>query len=223
MTADICGDLDEKNLADIQRKIFVMDANPILASGIASALASSEHLSSFVVSIHPTVDYDVIDCGTSDILILDPTQLLQKTKSSQRCFQDVAKATSLIGYCSDISTEDLSGFRADGFRAVLPKFVFGEELVRIVCAVAFGGEYFHESYQDSRSFAKEAYRDVDLTDREIAVLRNLAMGVSIKQIAAILEISAKTVDTYKARANRKLNLSSRADIVQFAIRSGWMN
>lgn len=216
-------DLRDEKPAVKQKKIFVMDSNPILASGMASILAESEYLSSFLVSVHPVADYDLLDCGPSDILILDPTQLLQASQSPQGFFHDRAKATSLIGYCSDISTEDLGSFRIDGFRAMMPKFVLGEELVRIVCAVAFGGEYFHESYQDSRSFAKEAMRDVDLTDREIAVLRNLAMGVSIKQIAAILEISAKTVDTYKARANRKLNLSSRADIVQFAIRSGWMN
>ena len=62
----------------------------------------------------------------------------------------------------------------------------------------------------------------DLTPREEEVLRHLALGSSMKEIAAVLNISTKTVDTYRTRANLKLNHRTRADIVRFAIKSGWM-
>lgn len=200
-----------------------MESNPILADGLASALMNSPHLSKYLICIEKTSNYGDLDCQISDILIIDPKQVLQSLHAAHGVFQERAKATSLIGYCNDISDDYLERFKDDGFRAILPKFVSGEELARIVCAVAFGGQYFHETGCRNGAGATEDITAVDLSERELAVLRKLAMGISMKQIAAYLDISTKTVDTYKNRAIRKLNLTSRADIVQFAIKSGWMN
>jgi DNA-binding NarL/FixJ family response regulator len=61
-----------------------------------------------------------------------------------------------------------------------------------------------------------------LTDREEAVLRYVAMGLATKEIAADISLSQKTVETYKSRAVKKLSLSSRSEIVQYAIRNGWL-
>jgi DNA-binding NarL/FixJ family response regulator len=61
-----------------------------------------------------------------------------------------------------------------------------------------------------------------LTDREASVLRYLARGLTTKEIAARLELSSKTIETYKSRAAEKLNLNTRADIVRFASAQGWL-
>ena len=60
-----------------------------------------------------------------------------------------------------------------------------------------------------------------MSDREPEVLRLIARGYSNKEVAAQLELSVKTVDTYKARCMEKLELHSRADIVRFALQQGW--
>lgn len=206
-----------------QKRIFIMESNPILADGLASALIKSPHLSTYLICIEPVSTYRDLGCQASDILIIDPKQVLQGQHPLRGFFQERAKITALVGYCNDISDECLEMFKNDGFRAILLKSVLGGELARIVCAVAFGGQYFHEAGDRNDAGATEDITAVDLSERELAVLRKLAMGISMKQIAAYLDISAKTVDTYKNRASRKLNLTSRADIVQFAIKSGWMN
>lgn len=61
-----------------------------------------------------------------------------------------------------------------------------------------------------------------LSEREGAVLRLIAQGYSNKEIAAQLDLSVKTVETYKARAMEKLNLGSRVDIVRYATERGWL-
>lgn len=61
-----------------------------------------------------------------------------------------------------------------------------------------------------------------LSDRETEVLQLIAQGHSNKEIAARLEISVKTVETYKARSMEKLGLSGRADIVRLALDRGWL-
>jgi DNA-binding NarL/FixJ family response regulator len=62
-----------------------------------------------------------------------------------------------------------------------------------------------------------------LSEREGAVLRLIAHGYSNKEIATRLDLSIKTVETYKARAMEKLNLDSRVDIVRYAVDQGWLS
>lgn len=57
-----------------------------------------------------------------------------------------------------------------------------------------------------------------LTSRERQILRLLADGLSGKEIAARLKLSAKTVDAHKCNLMRKLDIHNRADLVKYAIR-----
>jgi DNA-binding NarL/FixJ family response regulator len=64
--------------------------------------------------------------------------------------------------------------------------------------------------------------DGDLTPRETSVIRLVARGHSINEIADYLDVSPKTVESAKAQAIRKLGLTDRVEIVRYAIRRGWM-
>lgn len=59
-----------------------------------------------------------------------------------------------------------------------------------------------------------------LSDRELQVLKHLAEGRTSREIALELHLSAKTVDTYRARLLTKLNLNTTADLIRFALRHG---
>ena len=62
-----------------------------------------------------------------------------------------------------------------------------------------------------------------LSPREEMVLKLFAFGFSTKEIAAELQVSSKTVQTYKARASEKLELRSRVAIVKYGYSSGWFS
>jgi two-component system response regulator NreC len=62
----------------------------------------------------------------------------------------------------------------------------------------------------------------DVSEREEEVLRQIARGYSNKEIAARLSLSVKTVEAHKANGMRKLGLTARNDIVNYAIFRGWM-
>ena len=62
----------------------------------------------------------------------------------------------------------------------------------------------------------------ELSEREKEVLILLAWGYTNKEIAAELRLSGKTVETYKVRIGEKLGLRSRTEMVQHALRQGWM-
>jgi DNA-binding NarL/FixJ family response regulator len=62
-----------------------------------------------------------------------------------------------------------------------------------------------------------------LSEREREVLRLLAQGCSYARIAELLFLSTKTVETYRTRLGRKLNLRDRADLVQYALAAGLLD
>ncbi len=59
-----------------------------------------------------------------------------------------------------------------------------------------------------------------LSERERAVLKGLAEGLSYKELAAELGVSVKSIDTYRARLVKKLGCSNRAELLRYAIHSG---
>jgi DNA-binding CsgD family transcriptional regulator len=61
-----------------------------------------------------------------------------------------------------------------------------------------------------------------LSNREEEVLRLIARGLTNKEVAARLDLSVKTAETYKARGMEKLGVKGRAGLVGHAIRSGWL-
>ena len=208
------------------RTISVVEDNPVLSDGIRNLLEGDRHLSGFLVKSERITDLLSLDSHTPDIAIVDPWQQVERKKVSTRSLSVLAESTSLIAYCTDFDAADARALGLIGFRAIVPKTVGGAELVRIVCAVAFGGVYLHEGFViEKQNNINDMGLDgklSELTEREIEVLRQVALGSSMKEIAALLQISAKTADTYKTRANKKLNLTSRSDIVRFAISSGWL-
>ena len=62
-----------------------------------------------------------------------------------------------------------------------------------------------------------------ITDRELEVFNLIAKGNSIKEIADILCLSKKTVETYQTHLKEKLNLPTATELRKFAIMELWLN
>jgi DNA-binding NarL/FixJ family response regulator len=104
-----------------------------------------------------------------------------------------------------------------------------EELTRAIRVAALGGTYIDPAVAGTvvQGFVGQSASSLPsssgtLSEREADVLRLIANGLPNKEIAARLDISVKTVETYRGRAVEKLGLSSRADIVRYAIGRGWL-
>ena len=106
----------------------------------------------------------------------------------------------------------------------------GDDLIRAIRAVAAGNLHFDPALasqaltgQAGDSPHNAGLRAGELSEREKEVLILLAWGYSNKEIAGDLRLSTKTVETYRVRINEKLGLRSRTEIVQYALRQGWLN
>jgi two-component system response regulator NreC len=110
---------------------------------------------------------------------------------------------------------------ANGF---LRKADSGDELVRAV-RVAMSGEIYHRpetatAVMETLAANSATSREPALNKRELSVLKWIADGLSYKEIADQLCVSAKSVEYYRARLVKKTGFTTRAELVRYAVRIG---
>ncbi len=98
-----------------------------------------------------------------------------------------------------------------------------DELVRAVRAAAVGETYLTPRLGARMASEPEIGRPDDLSEREAEVLRLIALGHTNAEIAEQLFLSVRTVETHRAHIQQKLNLTSRAELVRYAMERGLMN
>lgn len=164
-----------------------------------------------------------------DVIIMDLTMPelngLQATERLRQDFPEI-KVIALTVHEDENYLRKLCQAGASGY--VLKRSA-GDELVNAIHKVMDGGVYFDASLaskvlvtQLAETHPGDPPHHFELSDREKEVLVLFAWGHSNKEIAAKLNISVKTVETYRARIGEKLNLKSRTDIVRYALLQGWL-
>lgn len=105
-----------------------------------------------------------------------------------------------------------------------------DELVRAIRIIAAGGNYLDPSltgkvfdgFRSPRNRLRGETDGAPLTARESETLRHIALGYRNQEIADKINVSVKTVEAHKSSAMKKLNISSRREIIRYAILQGWM-
>ncbi len=127
-----------------------------------------------------------------------------------------------------LSMQDDPRYVREAFGAGASGYVLKEaadaELVAAIREVAGGGNYVHPAL-GARLVAAEAEAQAraesdPLSDREREVLRLLALGHTNQEIAKMLYISVRTAETHRAHIMQKLRLSTRAELVHYALAQG---
>ena len=98
-----------------------------------------------------------------------------------------------------------------------------DDLVEAIQAVLRGDRFISPAVAHNEAIVERRSANLDkraLSEREAEVLRRLAEGQRIKEIADALNLSAKTVETYRSRIMLKLGIDNLPDLVKFAIRAG---
>ena len=111
-----------------------------------------------------------------------------------------------------------------GAAGYLTKSTAPEQLVAAVTKVLRGGRYISESVADRLAAdaggPAAASPHERLSDREFDVMRGIASGRSVSEIAAQMHLSVKTVSTYRTRLLEKMHMSSNAELTRYALEAG---
>ena len=127
-----------------------------------------------------------------------------------------------------LSMQDDPSYVREAFAAGASGYVLkeaaDEEVVAAVREIANGGRYVHPALGarmvTAEAEARAAAEADPLSEREREVLRLLALGHTNQEIAKMLYISVRTAETHRAHIMQKLRLSSRAEIVRYALSQG---
>jgi len=164
-----------------------------------------------------------------DLIIMDVSMPeMNGAKATERLKQELPDTKVLAltvhednGYLRQLMKAGASGY--------VLKRAAAEDLIHAIRAIAGGGVYIDPAMMSKvmagstrKRSLNDALNNNTLSERETEVLRLIALGYSNKEIAAQLEISIKTVETYKSRLMEKLDLHSRVDIVRYALQQGLM-
>jgi DNA-binding NarL/FixJ family response regulator len=164
-----------------------------------------------------------------DIVLMDISMPGLNGADATRKIKEECPDIKVLALTAQRATAYLDELLKAGASGYVLKQVAFHELIQAICIVANGGIYLDkesqqhiaDSYLD-RGVLKGEARGKPLTEREAEVLPLIANGHTNKEIARKLDVSVKTVETHKANSMRKLNLRSRAELVNYARDRGWL-
>lgn len=212
-------------------KVVLVDDHAIVRAGLKAVLGSATDIQIVgegssgkdAVALAERVDPDVI------VMDLSMGEMDGATATRELVGKGVrSKILILTMHAEDSYLVALLEAGASGY---LVKSAADRELIDAVRAVAAGDIYMQPSA--ARALANQIMKKgaqtddrtkyEKLTDREKAVLQQVAGGYSAPEIGEKLFISPKTVDTYKQRINEKLGFAHRSDYVDFALKLGLLS
>lgn len=152
-----------------------------------------------------------------------------------------AEATAeIVATCPDVRVLALSRHAdqaslrrmlAAGASGYVVKRAAAQDLIGAMRSVLAGGTYVDpmlagalvaRAIQPERAAPAGTRRTGLLSEREEAVLRQIAWGKSNKEVATALGISVKTAEGYRANGLDKLKLRTRSDVLRYALAQGWL-
>ena len=205
-------------------RVLIVDDHAIVRSGLRHVLDAEEGIE--VVGEAGDAQHAVFETRAQkpDVVLMD---VVMPGKSGIEAIPEVLKdapdAKVLV-----LSMQDDPRYVREAFAAGAAGYILKEaadtDVVAAVREVAAGGHYVHPSLGARMVAAdaeerKRAAAD-PLSDRERDVLRLLALGHTNQEIAAQLYISVRTAETHRAHIMQKLGLTTRAQLVRYAIGQG---
>lgn len=162
--------------------------------------------------------------GTLDVVVLD---LSMPGRSGFDLLAEIRHREPKVPVLvMSLHAEDQYAVRAlrAGASGYLTKSAAPEQLVTAVTKIMKGGRYVSdliaEKLAAEATGASGDARHERLSDREFDVMRGIASGSSVSEIAATMHLSVKTVSTYRTRLLDKMGMSNNAELTRYALEHG---
>jgi two-component system, NarL family, invasion response regulator UvrY len=205
-------------------KVLLADDHSIVREGLRRVLEDSNEIKVIAEAADGETAFDQAMEKKPDVAVID---------ISMPGMDGLEVVTRMTGYCPDIPVliltmhdEEQYVIRAieAGAMGYVTKQSAPEQLVAAVKKINDGGRYLTEKASEALALRViRGHKDKSLTEslsmRELQVLRKLAIGNTNREIAISYNISVKTVDTYRARILKKLNIRNNTELSRYAIQN----
>jgi len=206
-------------------RVLVLDENPVLVDGLSFLINSTRQLKALALTQRDVNLTEAIKRLAPQVIVADPGYLDRSLRDCEMELKELRTMARIIAYCDARDTLPGETYIAKGYSGVVTKTVASPKLLRAIKSINAGDIVIDESVLALSENANNSIIDLEqnkLSNQEELVLRYVALGKAMKEIAADIQLSTKTVETYKYRAIKKLSLRTRSDIVNYAISVGWL-
>jgi two-component system invasion response regulator UvrY len=204
-------------------RALIADDHAVVRQGLKQILGDTPEM---VVAGEATNGQEVLDkirAETWDVVVLDIS--LPDRSGLDILKQLRSERPKLPVLVLSMHSEDQYAMRVlkAGASGYLTKDSAPDELVKAIRKVVSGGRYVSSFLAEKLAFEigtdSSRLPHETLSDREFQVLRLIAAGKSVTEIAAELYLSVKTVSTYRARVLQKMNLGTNAELIHYAMQN----
>src|SRR5579859_5693160 len=213
--------LNPDKLAKAPIRILIVDDHALVRQGLKQVLADAFTRAEFGEADTANAALEKTWKQRWDIALLDITM---PGKSGLDVLKEMVDAQpNLAVLVLSMHPEDQYAVRVlkTGAAGYLTKNTASEEVVGAVKKVLAGGKYVSASLAETLAEGLNAPAGKSpheiLSDREYQVMRFIAIGKSVKEIAFELSLSVKTISTYRSRVMEKMKLKTNADIIRYAV------
>ena len=206
-------------------RVLIADDHALVADGLASLIAAQQDIE--VVgraadgreAVRRALELE------PDVVVMDLLMPEMNGIEATREIHARLEATRVVMLSMHSEPEYVRRAVEAGVEAYLAKRSAGRDLIEAIRVVHEGRRFFGENIAENvieRFLGEGATRDpiAALSARERQVLQLLAESRSVAEIARALSLSPKTVETYRARLFKKLDIHDLAALVRFALRHG---
>lgn len=205
-------------------KILLVDDHQIITDGLRSLVNSVEGMQVIGDANNGKEAIELLKVLDVDVVLMDIDMPVMNGLDATKAIKAKPGKTKVIilsMHCESGMVKELIGIGADGY---ILKNASKEELIQAIQKVAEGQQYFATdvtmSLLNNKQNPNHSNLDVDLTNRELEILKLIADGFSNKEIGEQLFISHRTVDTHRTNLMKKLEVNNIAGLISFAIKKG---
>jgi two-component system, NarL family, invasion response regulator UvrY len=202
-------------------KILIADDHPIVREGMKQIIAKASDMTIGGEALNGQQTLELIAAEEFDAVVLD---INMPGRDGLEILKEIRRSRpTLPVLLLSMYSEDQVAVRAlkAGASGFLNKESAPRELVHALRKIIGGGKYVSEALAEKLALGLDANlkaaQHEDLSDREFQVLKMIASGKEVGEIAEELFISVKTVRTYRDRIMEKMNLKNDVELARYAI------
>ena len=208
-------------------KVLIVDDHTLVRDGIRALLSLVADVKVVGEAANGKEALEQVERLSPDIVLMDLAMPIMNGLEATRRIRKKFPGTKVLVLTQYEDREYIVPTIEAGARGFVSKMAAFSELASAIQAVYHGGSFLSPMaaaavVEECQSKAGE--RDTDpyqqLTDREREMLKLIAEGYTAKEIADLLVLSVRTVETHKSNLMKKLNVRHKADLIKFAIRKG---
>jgi len=210
-------------------QVLLADDHAVLRAGLRALLNAEEDIEVIGEAENGQQAVDMAHTLQPDVVLMDVTMPGMNGLEATRRIKTTDPGIHVLALTMHDDASYLRDILKAGGSGYVLKEAASDELLSAIRAVYQGGTFLHASHtrllldeQQPRSATIDARaeRYQLLSEREAQIFKLVALGHRNSEIADMLHLSVKTVETYKARLMQKLGFHSRAALVRYALALG---